>query len=75
MSAYYELIAEGITIGKAEGITIGKAEGITIGKVEAEAKKAKEVVMAMLQLGKLNTAEIAAVAGVSEAYVIQLSKK
>ena len=71
MSAYYELIAEGITIGEAKG----REEGITIGKVEAEAKKANEVVMAMLQLGKLNTAEIAAVAGVSEAYVIQLSKK
>ena len=64
MSAYDQLIAE----GKAEGILEGEARGEVRGRTEEKA----EMIVALLGIGKLNTAEIAAVANVSEAYVLQL---
>ncbi len=64
MSAYDELIAEGIAKGEARAIAKGEARGIAKGKAE--------MIIALLRIGKLNTADIAEAAGVAEAYVFQL---
>ena len=48
-------------------IAEGKAEGILEGK--------EKMIIALLQIGKLSTTEIAAAAEVTEAYVLQLKNK
>ena len=53
----------------------GYAEGEAKGYAQGEAKKAREVVIAMLKIGKLSSEEIAHIAGVPEQTVLELKEK
>ena len=50
-------------------------EGYAQGEAQGEAKKAREVVIAMLKLGKLSSEEIAHIAGVPKQTVLELKAK